>query len=104
METGHYGNGLAGNVNEMDFKKFLDEKHFAGVIKYVDLGEWAWEQLKDTDEIEMYLDELPSNANYYINKKSISEFADKGDYICIYWEIAIACLGLQEVKKRLRKF
>ena len=67
------------------------------------LGEWAWQCLKECEEIECYFDQLDSNDNYKVNLESIEEFADHGDFINIHWEIAIACLGEKEVIRRLEE-
>jgi len=98
---------------KMEFKELLEKKHkvdwhsdlneFRDCIAVSDLGEWAWENLKETEEIEEYLDQLPSNVNDKINFESITEFADKGDWINLYWEIAIFCLGKEEIEKRLKE-
>ena len=97
----------------MEFKELLEKKHkvdwhsdlneFRDCIAVSDLGKWAWENLKETEEIEEYLDQLPSNVNDKINFESITEFADKGDWINLDWEIAIFCLGKEEIEKRLKE-
>ena len=79
------------------FKDFLKEKAsyepaFAGkVVSVKDLGEWA---LNETIErIKL--------------KKSYKNFIDflmmQWDYPAYYVELAVACLGEAEVKKRLKK-
>ncbi len=90
----------------MNFEEFLKELGHPEkevFISLEDLGEWAWIQLEDSNEIQEYIEDLNFNADYpKVNIKGVNEFADKGDFICIHWEIAIACLGEKEVIKRLQ--
>ena len=91
-------------------KKWKNEKRkgllpimVGGWISVKHLGDWAWQCLIDCEEIERYFDQLDSNDNYKVNLASIEEFADHGEYINSHWEIAIACLGEQEVIRRLKE-
>ena len=88
--------------NERD----ITDVHMSHAKRYIgikEIGNWAWKLLEKSGEIEEYFDQLPSQANYEINLESIMNFADKGEYLNICWEIAVACLGEKEVIKKLKE-
>lgn len=105
------------------FKEFLnsqdmldipieDRRALPVLEKYISvrsLGEWAWDWLNVSD---IYIDEFKSRKQFiYLNDKRtyLTNLFDYfnckvyglGRYNSFEWQIAVACLGEDEVKKRL---
>lgn len=68
------------------------------------LGEWAWKFiLEDIKQIDMpnqakkegWVFDFPNVDAYYAQEMALNQIA-------LHWEIAVACLGEKEIKKRLK--
>lgn len=77
----------------------IDKKQYplpASYISVIDLGEWAWSFWLEIEH--SWKQNWP--RDYYRSKPVSVKDLKECNYIC---EIAIACLGEKEIKKRLQK-
>ena len=85
----------------MEFEEFLKKNTSDNILKLAqinvkDLGEWAWKEYrKQTKHFTLYESHFEELATFL-----------NGEYNglrTVYLEIAVACLGKEEIEKRLKE-
>jgi hypothetical protein len=90
------------------FEEFLKKKSIDAIFGHVDLnvvstedlGEWAWQKIKDG--IEFFMSEYDFTPKSWVDDFRQEKHNAEMDFNFELFEIAVGCLGKKEIEKRLK--